>query len=45
MNRIESVQRRLARFIFNDYGRINSVTCMLKNLIYHYFQTEELATG
>ena len=32
MNRIESVQRRSARFIFNDYGRTSSVTCMLEKL-------------
>ena len=32
MNRIELVQRRSARFIFNDYGRTSSVTCMLEKL-------------
>ena len=32
MNRIESVQCRSARFIFNDYGRTSSVTCMLEKL-------------
>ena len=32
MNRIESVQCRSARFIFNNYGRTSSVTCMVKKL-------------
>ena len=32
MNRIESVQRRSAHFVFNDYGRTRSVTCMLEKL-------------
>ena len=32
MNRIESVQCRSVRFIFNDYRRASSVTCILKKL-------------
>ena len=32
INRIEGVQRRAARFIFNDYMRSSSVTAMIENL-------------
>ena len=32
INKIESVQRRSARFILNDYGRTSSVTNMLERL-------------
>ena len=32
INRIEGVQRRAARFIFNDYMRSSSVTAMMESL-------------
>jgi hypothetical protein len=32
IDRIEGVQRRAARFIFNDYMRSSSVTAMMESL-------------
>ena len=32
IDRLESIQRRSARFIYNDYGRTTSVTEMMKKL-------------
>ena len=32
INRIEMIQRRSARFVYNDFARTSSVTSMMKNL-------------
>lgn len=42
MDKIESVQRRAARFVHNDYARFTSVTSLLSNLNWPTFQERRI---
>ena len=42
INRIEAVQRRMARFVFNDYDRTTSVTELLRQLSWPSLQQRRL---